>query len=257
MRMPSSGIRVSNITMCSARIVDSRPWRSAVPIPAQVRRAAGESISLRLCRYSSDAVIDLPGASEHTVCFVVGRPALIEYCHGGKSVRETYQPREGWLIPAGVPTSFRLIGEAVIAYLGLSGAWFAEAAAAEFGLEAERLTLLERPRLRDAFLWMLVAGLLRRNRILPALDALVRDAVALGLACYLIRAHSSVAEGLTRTISGEDRALVSDFLDDVVALELGLGELAQVIGVAEGELMACFSDGDAERLRIHMKRACV
>ena len=256
--MPSRGIRVSNTTnMCSARIVDSSRGRNGPPIPAHARRIAGESISLRLCRCGSDAVIDMPGAPEHTVSFVVGRPAVVEYCDGRKSVRESYQPREGWLIPAGVRTSFRLVGAAVIACLGLSSPWFAEAAASEFGLEADRIALLERPRLRDTFLWMVVAGLLRRNRILPALDPLVRDALALGLACYLIRGHSSVAEGLGRTVGRDDRALVSDFLDDVVASELGLGQLAQVIGVAEGELMACFSDADTERLRIHMQRVHV
>jgi hypothetical protein len=242
--------------MRSAPIVDSRRWRRPSPVPTHVR-VAGESISLRLCQYCDDAVIDLSGSAEHTVSFVVGRTVVVEYRDGGRRVRETYQPREGWLIPAGVPMSFALVGGGVIAYLRLSAAWFAEAAAEEFGLQADRITLRERPRLQDSFLWVLVAGLLRRNRILPALDPLVRDALALGLACYLIRVHSSTAVALARTTGRDDRALVSDFLDDVVGWELGLGELAQVIGVAAGELMACFSDADAERLQIHVERARV
>jgi hypothetical protein len=240
--------------MRRAAIVDSRRGRTMPPVPARVRTIAGESISLRLCRFCEDTVVDIPGRAEHTVFFVVGRPAVFEYLDGGRSVRETYQPREGRLIPAGVATSFRLVGAAVIAYLRLSAAWFAEAAAAGFGLRADRISLMERRRLQDTFLWVLVAGLLRRNRIVPALDPLVREAVALGLACYLIREYSSAADALARPAGKRDQALVSDFLDDVVAWELGLGELAQVIGVAEGELMACFSDGDAERLRNHIER---
>jgi len=253
-----SGVVVFNgAPMRRAAIVDSRRWRTMPPVPAPVRTIAGGSISLRLCRFGEDAVVDIPGHAEHTVSFVVGRPAVFEYLDGGRRVRETYQPREGRLIPAGVPTSFRLVGAAVIAYLRLSAAWFAKAAAAGFGLQADRVSLMERRRLRDTFLWVLVAGLLRRNRIVPALDPLVREAVALGLACYLIREHSSAAEVLARAAGKRDQALVSDFLDDVVAWELGLGELAQVIGVAAGELMACFSDGDAEGLRNHIERLCI
>src|ERR1700740_1961205 len=179
--------------MRRAAIVDSRRGRPIPPAPAHVRTIAGESISLRLCRFCEDAVVDIPGRAEHTVFFVVGRPAVFEYLDGGRGVRETYQPREGRLIPAGVPTSFRLVGAAVIAYLRLSAAWFAEAAAAGFGLQADRVSLMEGRRLQDAFLWVLVEGLLRRKRIVPALDPLVREAVALGLACYLIREHSSAA----------------------------------------------------------------
>jgi hypothetical protein len=91
--------------------------------------------------------------------------------------------------------------------------------------------------------------------IIPPLDPLVRDTVALGLACYLIREHSSAAEPLTNTTAKRDRALVSDFIDGNVAGELGLPELAQDIGVAAGELIACFSDGDAPRPRMHTERA--
>jgi hypothetical protein len=218
-------------------------------------RSAAESLSLQLCRLSNGAVIDVPRTTQHTVSFVVGRPAVLEYHAGGRIVRATYQPREGWLIPAGIPASFTVVGDAVIACLRLSATWLAEAAAAEFNLDANRITVLQRLRLRDAFLWVLVAGLLRRNRSVPVLDRLVCEALALGLACYLIREHSSATAALSRTTGHDDRALVSDFLDDVVAWELGLGELAQVIGVAAGELMACFSDADAERLRIHVESA--
>jgi hypothetical protein len=220
-----------------------------------VTRTAAESLSLRLCRLSNGAVVDVSGSAEHTVSFVVGRPAVLEYHDGGRIVRATYQPREGWLIPAGIPASFTVVGGAVIACLSLSATWLADAAAAEFNLDADRITVLQRLRLRDAFLWVLVAGLLRRNRSLPVLDRLVRDALALGLACYLIREHSSAAAALSRTSGHDGRALVSDFLDDVVARELGMAELAPIVGVAAGELMACFADADAQRLRMHVERA--
>jgi hypothetical protein len=241
--------------MGNTATVASRRGQHTAPSAPQVTRTAAESLSLQLCRLSNGAVIDVPGAAEHTVSFVVGRPAVLEYPDRGRIVRATYQPREGWLIPAGIPASFTVVGGAVIACLRLSATWLAEAAAAEFNLEADRITVLQRLRLRDAFLWVLVAGLLRRNRSLPVLDRLVRDALALGLASYLLREHSSAAAALCRTRGHDGRALASDFLDDVVAWELGLGEFAQNIGVAAGELMACFSDADAERLRMHVERA--
>lgn len=254
MRRPPSGIGVSNIAMMgSTSTVASRRWRRTPPIAPPLAQTAN-SLSLQLCRLSDGAVIDLAGTAEHTVSFVVGRPAVLEYHDGGRIVRATYQPREGWLIPAGIPASFTLVGGGAIACLRLSATWLAEAAAAEFNLDADRITVLQRLRLRDAFLWVLVAGLLRRNRSLPVLDRLVQDALALGLACYLIREHSSAA-ALSRRTGHHGRVLVSDFLDDVVAWELGLSELAQIIGVAAGELMACFSDADAEHLRIHVECA--
>jgi hypothetical protein len=247
---------VSNIPVTLiATVVDSPRWQPMPTNPPRVPRFEADSVSVRLCHFRRDAVIDVPGNADHRLYFVVGRPAVFELRDCGKTVRETYQPGEGRIVPTGVPVSFRLVGASITAHLCLNAAWFAEAAAAEFGFHADHICVMERRRLRDAFLWVLVAGLLRRSHILPPLDPLVRDAVALGLACYLIREHSSAAEPLANTTAKRERALVSDFIDDIVAGELGLPELARDIGVAEGELIACFSDGDAPRLRMHLERA--
>lgn len=233
-------------------------WRDL--LPAQLISASAPDaeapISLRHYRFDENAVIELPAITELTLCFAVGRPAVLEHRIHGRWVRRTYWPGEGWIIPAGAPVSSRMVGSALIAHLYLSDKWSGEAAAEEFGPAAHRVCLTERPRVRDAFLWVLAAGLLRRIRIGPAVDRMVLDALALALACHLVRAHSSVeATGLHASGSNRerDRPLVSDFIDEMVVDEVGLDEFADAIGVAKHEMMACFVEGDAERLRAYIE----
>jgi AraC-like DNA-binding protein len=137
------------------------------------------------------------------------------------------------------------------AHLHMNAAWFDAAAVAEFGIDSERVRLLEQPWLQDSFLWMFVAGLLRRTRVGPPAEGMIMDAAALGLACYLIRVHSSASDRFRLAQSTQGRGQVADFIDDEVATEFGLGGFAQAIGVARRELMACFTEADAERLRTH------
>jgi len=244
-------------------------WRDI--LPAQLISASAPDaeapISLRHYRFDENAVIELPGITELTLCFAVGRPAVLEHRIHGRWLRRTYRPGEAWIIPAGAPVSSRVVGSALIAHLYLSDKWFDDAAAEEFGPAARRVCLTERPRVRDAFLWVLAAGLLRRIRVGQALDRMVLDALALGLACHLVRAHSSVEATRVHANSAHrerDRPLVSDFIDEIVVGEVGLDEFADAIGVAKHEMTACFVDGDAERLRAHIEnrkirraRACL
>jgi AraC-like DNA-binding protein len=230
-------------------------WQGLLParlIHASVQ-AAGSPISLRQYRFDDDAVIELPGLVEHTMCFVVGRTAVFEKEDRGHRVRRVYRAGEGGIVPAGASVSFRLIGSAITTHLYMNAAWFDAAAAAELGIDSKRVRLLARSWLEDSFLWMFAAGLLRRTRVGPPLEGMICDAAALGLACYLIRAHSSASDRFRPAQSTQGRGQVADFIDDEVASEFGLGEFAQAIGVARRELLACFTDADAERLRTHTR----
>jgi AraC-like DNA-binding protein len=214
--------------------------------------AASAAISLRQYRLDDDAVIELPAMAEHTMCFVVGRAAVFEQRDGARWVRRTYRAGEGRIVPAGVSVSARVIGSAVTAHLHMRAAWFDGAAVDEFGIDSKPVRILARPWLQDAFLWLFAAGLLRRTRVDPALDGMIMDAAALGLACYLIRVHSSASDRCRPELSERGRGVVADFIDDEVAAELGLDELAQAIGVAPRALLACFVEADVESLRAHM-----
>jgi hypothetical protein len=224
-------------------------------LPAHLVRAsvlAGSPISLRQYRFDADAVIELPAMAEHAMCFVVGRSAVFERREHGHWVRRVYRAGEGAIVPAGAAVSSRLIGSAVTVHLYMNAAWFDAAAVAEFGIDSKRVRVLARPWLRDGFLWMFIAGLLRRMRIGPHLEGMIMDAAALGLACYLIRAHSSASDYFKEPQSNRGRGQVSDFFDDEVAAEFGIGDFAQAIDLAQRELISCFIEGDAERLRTHL-----
>jgi AraC-like DNA-binding protein len=238
--------------MASGATIDD--WQRL--LPARLIRAsawaAGAPVSLRQYRFDDDAVIELPGLAEHAMCFVLGRAAVFELRDGARWVRRTYRAGEGRIVPAGASVSSRLVGSAVTVHLYMNAPWFDDAAVAEFGIDSKPISLLARPWLQDAFLWLLAAGLLRRTRVGPALDGMILDAAALGLACHLSRVHSSASERYGLAQSNPGRGLVADFIDEEVAAELGLGEFAQAIGVARRELMACFADADAERLRTHV-----
>jgi AraC-like DNA-binding protein len=195
----------------------------------------------------------LPGMADHALCFVVGRTAVFERQVRGQWIRQVYRAGEGGIVPAGASVSCRLIGSAVIAHLYMNAGWFDAAAVAELGIDSERVRVLARPWLPDAFLWMFIAGLLRRTRVGPPLEGMITDAAALGLACYLIRAHSSASGRFQAAQSNRGRGQVSDFIDDEVAAEFGVGDFAQAIGVAQRELMACFTEADAQRLHTHMQ----
>jgi AraC-like DNA-binding protein len=228
-------------------------WQGLLParLVHASTQAAGSPISLRQYRFDEDAVIELPGLVEHTMCFVVGRTAVFEKRDRGQWVRRVYRAGEGGIVPAGVSVSSRLIGSAMATHLYMNAAWFDAAAAAELGVDSRRVRLLGRSWLQDSFLWMFVAGLLRRTRAGPPLEGMISDAAALGLACYLIRAHSSASDRFRPAQLTQGRGQVADFIDEEVATEFGLGEFAQAIGVARRELLGCFTDADPERLRTH------
>jgi AraC family transcriptional regulator len=90
-----------------------------------------------------------------------------------------------------------------------------------------------------------VRHLLRRTQGGPPFERIMLDSAALGLACHLLRAHSTVAHHSSIRVGALS---TNDFIDDAIAMELGLGDLARATGMRVLDLARSFASADCEKL---------
>jgi AraC-like DNA-binding protein len=92
------------------------------------------------------------------------------------------------------------------------------------------------------------AGLLRRMQSGPPIERLMLDDAALGVACHLLRAHSTLACLAGAWTLSAERLRVNDFIDDTIAVEFGLGDLPRANGMPWLDLVRSFASADTGEL---------
>jgi hypothetical protein len=150
----------------------------------------GAPIVVRQYRLTGDGEVELPSIPDHAIMLLMGRPAYLE-CRAHDH-RSTSLPGACGILPGGATGAWRWIGAPTVLHLYLSAAWV-DGILCEEGLDPQYVKVVERSGCYDAFLWTFGAGLLRRMQSGPPIERLMLDGTALGVACHLLRAHSTLA----------------------------------------------------------------
>jgi AraC family transcriptional regulator len=230
----------------------SEDWEGILrtPLTFSTSRSDGAPIAVRQYRLAEDAEVELPSISDHAIMLLIGRPAYIERRIHDQYRGGIYLPGAGGILPAGATGAWRWIGAPVVVRVYLSAAWL-DGILCEENLGPQDVKVLERSRCYDPFLWMFSTGLLRRMRLGPPIERIMLDSAALGLGCHLLHAHSTLTDDRFvggRTLSTKERLRVSDFIDDAIAAEFGLGDLARAIGMRRLDLVKSFASANRGKL---------
>jgi AraC-like DNA-binding protein len=184
----------------------------------------GAPLEVRQYRLDPDGAAELPAGSRHAAFLLMGGPC---------------EPGLVGILPAGTAGTWRRTRARSCLRLYLRAGWLEGILRSERQVDPETVTLRRRFAWRDPFIWVFGAGLLRRARLGGAMDRTMLDSAALGLACHLLREHSATRHPPSARVTDEGLR-VGAFIDDAIATELGLDDLADAIGVCRAELARGF-----------------
>ena len=228
-------------------------WEHLLPsrFMLSAERQDGGPVAVRQYQLAMNGRVELPSMSEHAIMLLMGHPTRVGRRLNGRYVEGICAPRAGALLPAGKATAFDWAGTPIVMLTYLKAAWVDDVLRSDLELDPARIDIVERSRWYDPFLWTFGAGLLHRARLGLSIDRLLLDSAALGLICHLLRCHSTLTEDPVpqlRRLSLSQLLQVSDFIDDIIASDFGLDDLARAICVRRVDLARSFASANGIRL---------
>jgi AraC family transcriptional regulator len=205
----------------------------ASPKPAAAPAVTVENLRVRLV---SDApgVAEYPGVARTAVALHVGAPCLIACRRDGDSHRGTAIHGDIDIIPEGTPSIWELKERDTALILSFAPQ-FLRRVAEESGLNPQQLRFRNRFQIRDPQIehigWTLQAEM---ERGYPH-GSLYRESLATALAVALVHNYSSLSRptGVIRGgFSGRTLKQVLEFIEDNLASDLSLSDIAQVAGLS-------------------------
>jgi len=205
----------------------------ALPKPATVAPVAAENLRIRLLA-DAPGVAEYPGVARMSVSLHVGAPCFIACRRGGDSHRGTAIHGDIDMIPEGTPSIWELAGYDTALVLSFAPQ-FLRHVAEESGLNPQHLEFRNRFQIRDPEIeqigWTLQAEM---ERGYPC-GHLYHQSLATALAATLVQNYSSLARPARITrggFSGRILKQVLAFIEDNLASDLSLGDIARVAGLS-------------------------
>ena len=196
-------------------------------------------------RIATDApgVIEAPARNDPTIVIHIGPSVDIACRRGGQTHRGRAVHGDVDIVPAGLPSRWE-VRQKDTALLIAVQAPILRGVAAERGLDCERVEIVNRFQMRDPQIehigWALKAEIESGNPAGPLFTA----SLATALAARLLDRHSSAgrvdAERLS--MSGQKLRLVLAYIEDNLAGDLRLTELASVAGLGLSQFKSAFRD---------------
>jgi AraC family transcriptional regulator len=241
-------------TVNSRRNTTLAVWEGLLPsrIMCSVEEMVGGPVTIRQSQLAMNGCIELPPMSEHAIMLLMRHPTHVGRWFNGRYAQGICAPRAGALLPAGKAAAFHWAGTPIVMLVSVNAAWVDDILRSELELDPARVDIVERSRWYDPFLWTFGAGLLHRARLGLSIDRLLLDSAALGLICHLLRCNSTPTEDPTprsRMLSPSQLLQVSDFIDDKMASDFGLDDLARATSARRVDLARSFAS--ANGLRLH------
>jgi AraC family transcriptional regulator len=201
-----------------------------------------EGIILELRRDPRGA-LDLPGVDNVLIGIHVGAPAKLACRRGGKRYSGTAVHGDIEIIPAHTPSQWEMQDENDTTLLLSLPQTLLRAVAHDYGLDAARMEILNRFQIRDSELEMLCWAMKREMDLGYRSGRLYLDGLALAAASRLVTRHSSIAkptEDRNEGLGGKRLKKVLSFIEDQLAEDLSLEQIATVAGVSASHLNTLF-----------------
>jgi AraC family transcriptional regulator len=213
---------------------------NSLSAPAQISHN-GFRVSLQT---DPPGLIEVPGQGETRVSIHVGPPVEVSchragYYHCGTSVYGDI-----YIIPADMPSAWEVKGKDTYLTLRVSPALL-NRVAEELGLDPDGIEIRNRFQVRDTQLENIGWALNEEMKCGYSCGQLYYDSLAVAVATRLICCHSSKSVDMRRPNKRlSDRRLrqVFDYIEDNLAENISLGDLAAVVGLSVSHFKVLFRE---------------
>jgi AraC family transcriptional regulator len=209
-------------------------------ILAYARTADGIAFQLRK---DPRGVLEVPELENVLISIHLGIPARMGCWRGGKRYIGTAVHGDIDIIPACTPARWEMRDENDTALLLSLPQTLLHAVAHQSGLDATRLEIRNRFQVRDTELEALSWAMKREMEAGYPSGRLYLDGLALAAASRLVTRHSSVTkltEQRSEGLSGHRLKQVLSFIEEHLAEDLSLEQIAAVAGVSASHMKALF-----------------
>jgi AraC family transcriptional regulator len=209
-------------------------------ILAHVRTADGVAFQLRR---DFAGVLDVPELESVLISVHAGTPARLSCRRGGRQFSGTSVHGDIDVIPSRTAARWEMHDDNDTALLLSLPQALLDRVAEECGLDAGRLELRNRFQIRDAEMATLSWAMKREMELGCPSGRLYLNGLALAVASRLVAAHSSAAKPAATPnegLSGLRLKQVLSFIEDQLAEDLSLEQIAAVAGVSASHVKALF-----------------
>jgi AraC family transcriptional regulator len=217
------------------------PQQSRLPeVLAHAKTADGIAFQLRK---DPRGVLEVPELENVLISIHLGRPARLACRRDGRRFSGTAVHGDIDIIPAHTPSRWEMHDENDMALLLSLPQTLLHIVASESGLDAARLEIRNRFQIRDTELEALSWAMKREMELRYPSGRFYLDGLALAVASRLVARHSSVAESpqeRNEGLSGHRLKHVLSFIEEQIAEDLSLTQIATVAGVSVSHLTTLF-----------------
>lgn len=215
------------------------PQEPGPQILAHARTADGIAFQLRR---DPRGILDVPGLENVLISIHLGTPARMSCRRDGKRFTGTAVHGDIDIIPALTPSRWEMHDENDTALLLSLPKSLIQAVANESGVDAARIEIRNRFQARDVELEALSWAIKREMEAGCRSGRLYLDGLALAVASRLVMRHSSIAKLAERKegLSGHRLKQVLSFIEDHLANDLSLEQIATVAGVSASHMKTLF-----------------
>jgi len=217
------------------------PKESGLPqILAQASTAQGVAFQLRR---DAMGVLEVPGIENVLIAIHVGVPAKMDCRRDGKQYSGTAVHGDVDIIPAQTPSRWTMHDQNDMALLLSLPQRLLNSIAEESGLDASRVEIRNRFQIRDPELEALGWAVKREMESGQPSGRFYLDGLTLAMASRLVMQHSSVVKPPAERnegLSGRRLKQVLAFIEDQIAGDLSLEEIAAVAGVSPSHVKTLF-----------------
>ena len=213
--------------------------RELPEIVAQARAACGIAFQVRK---DPRGTLDVPGLDNVLVSIHLGAPAQISCRRGGKAFRGRAVHGDIDIIPAQTASRWEMHDENDSALLLSFPTSFLRTVARDAGLDETRIEIVNRFQFRDSTLEHLSWAIKREIESGCQSGRLYLDGLGLSFASRLVTQHSTAAyvPGRPDQLNGIRLKNVLSFIEERIATELLLEDIAQIAGVGPSYLQTLF-----------------
>jgi AraC family transcriptional regulator len=217
------------------------PQENGLPqILAQARTAQGVAFQLRR---DPAGVLDVPGLENVLISIHVGVPSKMSCRRDGKRYSGTAVHGDIDIIPAQTPSRWEMHDENDMALLLSLPQTLLCSVAEASGLDASRMEIRNRFQTRDSELEALSWAMKREMEAGYPSGPFYLDGLTLAMASRLVAQHSSIAKpaaARNEGLSGRRLKQVLAFIEEQVAEDLSLDQVAAVAGVSASHVKTLF-----------------
>jgi AraC family transcriptional regulator len=191
--------------------------------------------------------VEVPGLADARVSIHVGTPVQVACRRAGQYHTGTSVHGDIHIIPAETPSVWEVKGKDTFLTLSVAPTLLARAAE-QVGLDPKRIELRNRFQVRDTQLENIGWALKEELECGNPCGAIYLDSLALTVALRLLCCHSSTAVEMRRPNKRlSDRRLrqVFDYIEDNLAANISLDDLAAVIGMSASHFKVLFREATA------------